>query len=194
MNVDPPFRFITINTIISLLFSLAPAQYGQEIKTLLRSAYESSIKLIKDLCKLEGLFSFLFDIFKEQWKFFASFKSSQGRVNRQVLGDPLLLCGIMDDPKVRNSEYLHFPIGQKDTAISYIRVFLSFKEGYQKYILGLSDKEINACPLSEKEEEEEIKLLNSVYLLNESKKLITCYQVIKNEVLNRYNYIFFNNI
>ena len=180
--MDPPFRFITVDTILTLLFSITPS-FSTENKMLFKNAYGISIKLVKDLCKLEGLFIILFVIFKEQCEFFNYHTTNRAKVHKQILSDTILLCGIMDDPKLKSTDLLHFPLGQKETAKSYIRIFLAIKEGYQSHILGSHNKESNQIVLLEEEKE---KAIGSLYVLSETQKLIPCNQEIKKERLNRY--------
>ncbi len=148
-----------------------------------QSAFAISITLAKELNK--GIFSNSMDVFREEWQRYQEFAAERRKRHAQVLGEAALLCGMQDDPGIRMSEYLNFPLGKSDTARAYLRVYMTLRQTFGKLFdpRPAAGKSQEPFPLGEELKEA---APGTLTVISEAKRLVSCTQLVGKENLPRY--------
>ena len=104
---------------------------------------------------------------------------NRSKNHKGILSDAVLLWGMPNDSKVKFCEYLKFPVTKLEVAKSYLRIFMSLRQVYERLFKIKSDPTLFMVNAKELQKIETIKLCKNEILIN-------CQQTVDDRLVSRY--------
>ena len=118
--------------------------------TLYKNVYETAIKNLNSISKDTRINE---DLIKSECEKYSLFAMNRSKNHKGILSDAVLLWGMPNDSKVKFCEYLKFPVTKLEVAKSYLRIFMSLRQVYERLFKIKSDPTlfmVNAKELQKK--------------------------------------------
>jgi len=183
MNIDPPFRYITMDSLVLLFQHLIKKEKRKltaEEVIQYKGYYQIAIKNLEEILK-EGLLQRKpLELFYKEAIKCKEYLSQQEVKHEQIASDAGLLLDSQANQKSKISEHIKLPENNKEIVRASVWSFMIAKHNYEKLL-----KVEESLELIQPSKEEEKFILDSIPPAY-SDSLIKCKQVIPNQLIDRY--------